>query len=666
MSAVSAARPSAPLRWLRRALLVAMLVVLAAVAGLFYLGRSARPRATAAPGDGAAAEAAGQTPTPRDAVVVSQGFEYEQQVEGKPVFRIRGDRMTTDRGGKVELEGVGLELYREGEPFTMSSRRAVYDRESGEAQLEGNVHLAGSRQWELEATRLDLIDGGKTVVSGEGRERVRFRRGRELTGNAGAMRFTIDDERLELTNGVRVTGREEDEGKKMGLVARRAVWQRDDQTIETEGEVELTWGRSRLHAEQLTARLLADESGLESASATGKVRGVLLPERGNRLEFEGDRCDVAVDPGSAEPSRVELAGSAASPARLEWKHEGATRTLVAPEVDVVLAAGVPSSALASGGVRLDERVRGRPRRVVSGTRLDARFDAAGELDSADLDGAVELEEGEQSATGDSARVTGGGARVVLTGAPARSKSPRGELEAPRLLFERDEGRLSAEGGVRARFEPESSPLASADASAREPVHVEAKSGAFLQDPKGFVFEGQVQAVQGSSLLFADRLAGDEAKGSTTATGKVRTIWVDAPAGAAARGAKRAGGGAKAPQTVATAESLEYKRAQGEIRYAGDVLVRQEPRELRASEVTVKLSDAKRAERMHARGAVVVVDGVTGRTVSGDEADYDLDAESALVTGEPVTIKDKDGNLLRGQRALFDLESGDAKLLSGDS
>jgi lipopolysaccharide export system protein LptA len=696
MSAVSAARPSAPLRWLRWALLVAMLVVVVAVAGLFYLGRSARPRAGSAPGGGAGADADQQAPTPRDAVVVSQGFEYEQQVEGKPVFRIRGDSMTTDRGGKVELEGVGLELYREGEPFTMSSRRAVYDRESGEAQLEGDVHLAGSKLWELEAERLDLVDGGKTVVSGKGgKERVRFRRGRELAGSAGAMRFTLDDERLELSQGVRVAGREEDEGKRMVLEARRVSWQRDGRTIEAEAEdkesdkdrdkdrgkdrgkdrdkageenkVELVWGRSRLRAERISALLLADESGIETARATGKVTGVLVPERGNRLEFDGERCDVAIDAASSEPSRVALAGGPAAPARLEWKHEAATRTLVAPEVEVDLVAGVPSTALATGGVRLDELVRGRPRRIVASTRLDARFDTAGELDSADLDGAVEIEDGEQSASGESAKLTAGGERIVLTGSPARSRSPRGELEAPHLLFEQDKGRLSAEGGVRARFESESSPLASSEAStAREPVRVEAKSGAFLQDPKGFVFEGQVQAVQGSSLLFADRLAGDEATGTTTATGKVRTIWIDAPAQTAARGAKRAGTAPKAPQTVATAESLEYKRAQGEMRYAGDVLVRQEPRELRASEVTVKLSEAKRAERMHARGAVAVVDGASGRTVSGDEADYDLAAKSALVTGEPVTIKDRDGNVLKGKRALFDLESGDAKLLSGDS
>ncbi|MGH7338160.1 MAG: LptA/OstA family protein, partial [Myxococcota bacterium] len=215
--------------------------------------------------------------------------------------------------------------------------------------------------------------------------------------------------------------------------------------------------------------------------------------------------------------------------------------------------------------------------------------------------------------------------------------------------------------------PESSPLPSSEESAtREPVRVEARSGAFLQQTEGFVFEGQVQAVQGTSLLFADRLAGDETSGTTTATGKVRTIWSDRPETKATRGARRGSAAPAAGQTVATAESLEYKRDAGVLRYAGDVLVRQNPREIRASEVTVELTDDRRAERMHARGAVVVVDGQSGRSVSGDEADYDLTTQSAIVTGAPVTIKDEEGNLLRGKRALFDLESGDAKLLSGES
>jgi len=303
---------------------------------------------------------------------------------------------------------------------------------------------------------------------------------------------------------------------------------------------------------------------------------------------------------------------------------------------------------------------------VRGTRLDARFDAAGELESADLDGEVSIEDGDQTATGDTAKLTAGGQHVVLSGSPARTRSPKGELEAPRLLFDQAAGKVNAEGGVRARFESESSPLPSSESSSkREPVRVEAKSGAFLQKSKGFVFEGQVQAIQGSSLLFADRLEGDEASGTTTATGKVRTIWSDKPASPAGSGGKSAKAASAAPQTVATAESLIYQRSEGRLRYAGDVLIRQEPREIRASEVIVELSEDRRAERLHARGAVAIVDGVSGRRVSGDEADYDLESKAAIVTGAPVTIKDKEGNVLRGKRALFDLESGDAKLLSGE-
>ena len=645
-----------------------MLLVVSAVAGLFYLGRTARPRGRAdrppppAPPAAVAGEAQRQ-PSPRDAVVVTEGFEYEQQVEGKPVFRIRGDRMTTDRGGKVELEGVGLELYRSGEPFTMRSKRAVYDRATGEAQLVGDVELE-AHAWRVMSERFDLIDGGKTVVSGRGEDRVRFRRTDEIAGNAQALRFTIDDERLELTGGVQASGREEGEGKRMSIEAQRLTWERDSRAIQGEGEVHLAWGRSQLRADRLDAVLRVDESGVESAEATGKVQGELVPEKGNRIELAGDYCRTLFDSAGDAPSVVVLRGDRdENAARVDWRNEGSRRWIVSPRIELRLADGTPTSASASNGAQLEEEFRGTKRRV-KGRSLEAAFDAEGALASADLEGGVELSDGELTASGTVAKLIEGGERATLDGKPARATSPRGELIAPKIVYRRSTGEMSASGGVRARFEPEQSPLpASGEGGAsREPVHVEAKSGTFLQASRGFRFEGQVQAVQGTSLLFADRLEGDEKSGTTTASGNVRTIWRDAPAG----DAKPAKGAPKPPETIATSESLTYRRDEGFLRYAGDVDVRQAPREIKASEVVVHLSEDRRAERLHAKGAVVLRDGSTGQTVKGDEAEYDLSAKSAVVTGELVAIQDREGNVLKGKRALFDLVTGSAKLVSGES
>jgi len=61
--------------------------------------------------------------------------------------------------------------------------------------------------------------------------------------------------------------------------------------------------------------------------------------------------------------------------------------------------------------------------------------------------------------------------------------------------------------------------------------------------------------------------------------------------------------------------------------------------------------------------VRVRDLASGRRVSGDRAEYDLESRSAIVTGTPVEIREGSGTVLRGRRALFDLATGAARLLS---
>ena len=116
-------------------------------------------------------------------------------------------------------------------------------------------------------------------------------------------------------------------------------------------------------------------------------------------------------------------------------------------------------------------------------------------------------------------------------------------------------------------------------------------------------------------------------------------------------------------TTTTAETLDYDREAGEIRYAGAVRVRQAPREMSADNVVVKLDSEQQAQRLRAAGGVKIEDRTSGRTVEGADADYDLEARTAIVTGQPAIIREKSGTVLRGRRALYDLATGGAKLLS---
>jgi len=637
------------LRKVRAILLVAFVGVAAGVAALFVLGRTSRPAVTRTP------EASSVEPAAEESRVLSEGFDYEQQVAGRPVFRLQGDRFTTDREGIVALEGVRLVLFREGEPYEVQSRTARFDPETHDAELDGDVRIAGGDGWEIAGGRLDLVDGGRAIVSRGGR--VRFQRGVQLAGTARRLRYLVEEQVLELIGEVAVAGREEPGGSRLGLAAEQMTWRGEGSTVVAEGGVELSTGPDRLEAPRLEARLTAGGEGFESALASGGVTGRLERAGEGRFEFAAAEATVAFDPASGAPANVLLSdGREGSPAVVVMRAaDGATRRLAAPTVLVDLVDGRPARAAASTGVELRERSPSGGERLATAQRLSASFSDSGELAEAELSDDVRLRDGSWNLEGDVAQIADGGSTARITGRPAHARGERGRLRAPVLSVDREAARLDATGGVRASFRPEESPLAGGDPqSAGQPVDVEAREATFFDAPRRFEFRGAVQAAQGESLLFADRLEGEEESSRAIATGKVRTQWTDrAPAAE----------GAAPVVTVITAERLDYARQAGEAHYTGGVRVRQSQREIAGEELVVELAEGARARRMRLTGAVTIDDRETGRQVSGEAADYDLEAGEVVVTGDPVTIREQSGTTLRGRRALFDQRSGSARLLS---
>jgi lipopolysaccharide export system protein LptA len=642
------------MRRLRLALLTAIAVVVAGVTGLFLLGRAGRPSAERLPADeapAAAGPAAGD-----DVAVLSEGFDYEQQVAGKPVFRLQGERFTTDRAGKVRLEGVLLVLYREGEPYEVRSRTATYDPESRDAELVGGVRVTGGDGWELTGERLDLVGATQRIVSRGGK--VAFRRGEELAGSARRASYGLDEQQMVLEGRVRIDGVREGDARALGLTAAKTTWQRDGATVVAEGGVRLTADADVVEARRIDARLQPGGAELESATAVGKVRGRLQTPDGGALAFASPRAQVDFDPASGAPRQVLLAGELPRrPAELTWSAPGGgKRRLVAPVVQVTLVDGRPAEAVATRGVVLRETTPDGVERRAGADQMTTTFAPDGELASAELLRQVRLNDGAWTVTGDEATLAAGGNRGEVRGRPARAVGERGEMTAPAMHFDRLASRLDAGTGVRVTFRPESSPIAAGgDASGGEPVNVEATEATFFDAPQRFELRGDVRAAQGESLLFADRLEGNDEDSVATASGHVRSQWTDRPAEGAA---------GAATVTVITAERLEYRRQAGEAHYSGGVVVRQQQqREIHGDDLVVELDDEGRARRLLATGEVRIDDLLSGRSVSGASADYDLAAGQAVVLGSPVELRDETGTVLRGRRALFDERTGVSRLVS---
>jgi lipopolysaccharide transport protein LptA len=664
MTAMAATRPRPPFQRLRRVLLGAFAAVVLGVAGLYLLGRPSAP--------GIVVEDPGSTESPKGRsaprggkkeagppVVSSEGFEYEQRVGERSAFRLRGSSFSSDKEGLVALQGVGLDLTREdGTSYRVESRRATWDPRRREARLAGEVRLSGPRDFHLEGDRLDLVEGGQTVVS---RDAVRFGQGSGLSGRAGGMRLQFETDRFLLQEKVRVSGRQTPAGPAMGLEADRVVYERGGHVLRAVGSVVLTTGDDRLRADQVDVELTDDDGEARRAVATGQVTGELGvaagdPGSAGRAQFQGATLAIDFAGSPARPTQLDLEPAENQRVRAVFQAEsGDVRTLEAQHLVVSFEEGRPRGAAASGGVRLtDVPATAAGTREATAQRAEAGFED-GELARVTLAGKVRLTQGDREATADrcEANLRTGSAVLTSEKGRVRAVAPTGELRAPRIVLEREHGVVRASGGVFAEMAPGQGGvrLAPASGDARVPTRVEASEAESRDEPRSWRFRGDVRGSQGESVLFADELTGTEPAGVATASGHVRTEWKQAPEG-----------GGEATTTSVAADRLVYDRGAGRAEYTGGVRARQQKRDMSCDTLVVELDSRQRARRLHATGNVLIEDREAGRKVTGTSADHDVEARTILIEGEPVVLSEEGGTTVRGRHVLYDLAAGTARVL----
>ncbi len=630
-------------------------MLVAALGGLYWLGR----QGTIEPGAPATVEG-GATPVDplQGELAASEGFEFEQQVAGKPVFRIAGDRFRAGKDSRVELEGVVLELFRDGEPYLVRSRTGVYDSETQASRLEGGVEIQGGDGFSLSTAAVDLAEGGRELVS---RGAVQFRQGKSLSGEASAMRLDFGADRYVLEGPTRLRAAAAGDEPGVDLTAARIVVERRQHAVKAEGDVVLLRGGERIQSQQLALYLAADDETPRAVQAKWEVEGALeSTDQGggeSPVEFRAKEATLDFEGSPARPVRIALETDKGSQVQLMapgppgLRREIAARYLVATLVEGRLASAQGFQPVFFAEYPAD--APGRPVRTGQADQVEAEFDATGQPTRLTFVGRVEFRDERIRGRGERGFFDLDRGRAELFGKRVTVSSDRGELTGPHLAWDRKTGLVTADGGIQARLDPAGASLLSgAQAGARGPVRIEAQEAIFQEQPRAFIFRGRVQAWQGESVLLADQLRGEEAEQRLSAAGGVKTIFRE-PAGP--DGAVR--------QTEITAETLAYRRVERTIVYQGSVRMQQDGRTLVADELVNHLGEGDRVERVVATGALRLEDGASGRVVEAGRADYDLAARTALFEGQPVVLKDRQGTTIQGRRLLYDLSTGSARMLA---
>lgn len=704
-------RARRPYRWLRRGVLLVLLVVVVGVVGLYWFGRQQRQ---APPRRSSPLET--EAPSARGVTTVGQGFEYTHYDAGRKRFTLRALRTLEDRDETVFLEGVDMLVYEEaGRGYELSADRARYNRERQEALLEGNVRLGSGTEITLRSEGLELSQKGRLLTSTQSAEIVY---GGAWRAVGDRFRVHVPEDLFLLSGHVRV---DEIPGlaEPFSLRCERLRLERDRQVLRADGGVEIVRPGSRVTARTVNAFLTEDLSAVKFLRARWEVEGTtrfagrlepdqMGPPPATRVEFAGRSLSTLMGTDGTAPESSQLEGSPAEPAVIRTTDDtGITRVITAgyltselrpdggqrveafgdPEIveEIALVDGSPATPARrlSGGRGwaeiLPDGSLGRAQMLEGAEYRDGALRIRGELGSFDLAAGT----GEFFGT-ESQEAPDEPAGPPPPDVPPRERvsrvtlvHPRGELVAPTVAYTREDDVVHARGGVSTVLR-ESLPLlgagsgdgtggnsvareATAGAEAAEPTRVESSEAFFRDRPRSTLFRGDVRAWQGESVVLAQWLRADEDEKTVTAGGGVRTVAAPSPT------PERPD---PQPLTV-TAEEMTYvdggaggseaSESRAELIYERDVRVEDQGRRIACGRLEVLLGEDGEAERLVATEDVVLEDPQAGKEARARRAVWSPqrragEGEVALF-GDPAVVTDARGGEVKAPELTYEMTTG---------
>ncbi len=624
-----------------------------------------------------------------EATTVLKGFDYKENVGGKPLFHIQSER-TVGFGPAAglmpnlyALEKVTLTVYPEtGEPVTVHADRATYDHRTNEAHLSGNVRWIDGRGALGETEKIDFQPSARRLIAPA---KIRLTRG-TFSLEATSGEYDVAKREARLGGPVRGTGSGEETGGLSALSADGALYRREESLVELAGSVSgESKSGSRIQADRLLLKMEGEGgSRLEWARAEGHVRGRIaadaLPGKSApgasrpSQRYAGDHAGLTFAPDGS----VRTLSLSGSPATVDEP----ARRLRANAIEVAFEAGRARSAKAQGAVDIESE--GSQGEAETATMS---LSPAGAVETLDLSGSVKMISEGRSATADRAVQVVDQGVWILTGAPGHSASADGDgakVSAARIEIDQKRKNLRAEGSARAVLTSKQSggPLATPVGDRSKPVFAKADRMTFDDASRVATLSGNATLWQEASSVFGNDITLNDAERSLAAVGNTRTVFAGAtgpagapgnvrPAAAAPGAARRATPDRDRHPTVVTARQLIYReaappavatpppavptRAPGAAGvgapatavFEGSVVLTSAEWRASATQAVAEIGPERRLEKVTLTGGVVLVDAKEGRSGRAERA-IDWPAEGKTVLeGSPASVVDREGNRVTG-------------------
>ena len=347
-----------------------------------------------------------------------------------------------------------------------------------------------------------------------------------------------------------------------------------------------------------------DELGrVQSVEAQGN--GEMRLEGGERLESRWIRNELSGAISTAENSVLRVG---------EYRLEGSYFEVQQGDV-ISFQTERPASITMLGGSSRGERTQ-------AGFHVETRT-----LGSLVQTGRVEFNQGGRAGTADRVEFQEGGNRVVLEG-HARISDVSFEIDAERIVLNRETGSFSAAGAVRTLW-----------ADGAEPVLV--LSGRAEGDETRMTFLETAELWTGNTHVRAATIQVDLTRRSFIAQSEVVSIIED---------------------LRFWSDRMEFDEQDGTLHHSGSVRALSDDVELNAVDLRVRLIDGQPDEVVATGDVSIKGPEFDGR---GDAAVYVRSTATITLTGEDAEVSDSVNGAVSGCRLVLDVETRDATVESGD-
>ena len=562
-----------------------------------------------------------------DSEIAEQKVETTDEVlhvqlrKGKLHLEARAARHYMGEDGLFHLEGdvqITFPGRAEGEDIILEAREIVHDRENAFFRMLGAATLKAK----------DL-----TVES----ESLEYQTEQEILRTAFPVRFSSD----------RISGS-----------ARKAVYRAGPQRLILQGEVDLRVTTTADPSRPVLIR--GDELDYLHTRAAGTIRGDARIDSGEsfahasliRFELFANKENLKSLFMQGDSQIVMVEESETDPEDSQPQAERTVRReLRAHEISVRAWNNSQTirSLEAEGKCYMRQDETGGEFIETEADRLDISFNREGGLKELQAKGHVtmaEQREGESRTVRGAALSLKGRNQVLRVDSDldtrARIKAGDYEIEADSIDIRLDSRNLTAAGGINVILaSPEAEKPAIGFFGGAGSVFIKAADMRYSGENRRFLFTGDVKVWQGKEALMTQEMTIIRELGRLTCRKGVETHITVKPKE-----------DEEEYELEITAEALDYLPDDSQLNYSGKVTVKVETARLRADLLNIHLSEkGSKIQRLLAQGKVRITRELY--EAQGEEAVFDLEKETILLTGNPILTHQQKGRV-RGDKLTFHL------------